>query len=228
MNLYDQAEIDDLIPQRIACGWNYEMERILGWRDQMERGEKYLFWITIPDPVGVDITTMPSTEAGLTSSSANNQSVVSSTLPESYVKAGHVALASKADPPHPQLARQDKSVLTISTFFILPTYRSGGLGRSVMDAMESMATKSPYGSEKCEAIAIDTLSKKYFDRSRPEFEMMKSFLTVDGRGEEFVPSNQLWYERRGYRKFHEEPRYDAPLPDNKAFQLDAVFLRKEL
>jgi GNAT superfamily N-acetyltransferase len=134
-------------------------------------------------------------------------------------KVGHVSLASKAEPHDPDLAQEDKSVMTISSFFILPQYRGGGIGRKVMDLMEDMATKEPYGSPNCKAIAIDTFSYKYYDHSHPLWEMTKKHL-------EKQPSNQLWYERRGYVRFTEKPRYvEKTIGGDIIF--DAAFLRKE-
>jgi GNAT superfamily N-acetyltransferase len=135
-------------------------------------------------------------------------------------KVGHISLASEAEPHDPDLAQEDKSVMTISSFFILPQYRWGGIGRKVMDLMEDMATKEPYGSPNCKAIAIDTLSHKYYHHSHPLWEMMKEHL-------ETQPSNQLWYERRGYVRFNEKPRYvEKTIGGDIIF--DATFLRKEL
>lgn len=134
-------------------------------------------------------------------------------------KVGHISLASKAEPNDPDLAQEDKSVMTISSFFILPQYRGGGIGRKVMDLMEDMATKEPYGSPNCKAIAIDTFSYKYYDHSHPLWEMTKKHL-------EKQPSNQLWYERRGYVRFTEKPRYvEKTIGGDIIF--DAAFLRKE-
>ena len=136
------------------------------------------------------------------------------------VKAGHISLASKAEPHDPDLAQKDRSVMTISTFFVLPEHRSGGIGRQVMDLMEEMATKEPYGSPRCKALAIDTISTKYYDPSNPMWPFLKDAM-------EKQPSNQLWYERRGYVPFKVIPRYhDSTLTGDVV--LDACFLRKEL
>lgn len=142
-------------------------------------------------------------------------------IPDSNdIKAGHISLASQAAPPDPDLACEDRSVMTISTFFILPEHRSGGIGRQVMDRMEEMATKQPHGSPNCKAIAIDTLSEKYHDEAHPLWPHLKQHL-------ETQPSNQLWYERRGYVPFKVVPRYQESTPMGDVV-LDAVFLRKEL
>ena len=141
---------------------------------------------------------------------------------EQNTKAGHISLASRAEPYDPDLAKEDRSVMTISTFFILPEHRSGGIGRKVMDLMEVMATKEPYGSPNCKAIAIDTLSKKYYDTSHPLWPYLKE--TMDKQ-----PSNQLWYERRGYVPFKVLPRYQEKVHNALGdLTFDAVFLRKEL
>jgi GNAT superfamily N-acetyltransferase len=135
-------------------------------------------------------------------------------------KVGHISLASRAEPDDPDLAKEDRSVMTISTFFILPQHRSGGIGRKVMDVIEDMATKEPYGSPNCRAIAIDTLSHKYYDHDNPYWDQLKEEL-------ENQPSNQLWYERRGYVPFKVLPRYQEKTIGGE-ITLDAVFLRKEL
>ena len=155
-----------------------------------------------------------------TSADKNLKTIFWIVLPDKYgTKAGHISLASKAEPHDPDLAQEDRSVMTISTFFILPEHRSRGIGRKVMDLIEEMATSDPYGSPKCKAIAIDTLSKSYYDPSHPMWPDMREAL-------EKQPSNQLWYERRGYVPFKVTPRYQQSIYGDVTF--DAVFLRTDL
>lgn len=89
------------------------------------------------------------------------------------MRIGHVSLDSEADPPNLGVANPyDKSVLLIASFFILAEHRGGGIGRSVMETLEALATKEPYGSSNCKATSIVTLSRRYHenDDDRARFE----------------------------------------------------------
>jgi len=162
----------------------------------MSKKTKSLFWITIPS------------------------------TPESKPhRAGHISLDSVAEPPDLDLANPDKSVLTIATFFIDPSFRSGGLGRTTMELLESYATKEPYGSPHCKIVAVTTLSRRYW-----EDDEYRSVWALTGRETPVRgSSNEDWYSRMGYVKWKEEPRYkQKPGPNGEEVKLFASFLRKNL
>ncbi|EON62034.1 hypothetical protein W97_01253 [Coniosporium apollinis CBS 100218] len=193
MNLYDEAEFEELLKQRVICGWNNQPANIVRWREMMDSKQKSLFWIVLPD---------------------------------TNTRVGHISLDCATDPPDLELANPDKSVLTISTFFILPEYRSTGLGRLAMDVMEDLATKEPYGSPNCRAIAVHTLDRRYTEGDSEEWrkwaKLRQGQLPPKGR------STEDWYARRGYVKWREEPRYPEKTLDGQDILLNAVFLRKRL
>jgi GNAT superfamily N-acetyltransferase len=176
---------------------SWDKDCVPAWRDAMDAGFKSLFWIHTND----------STE-------------------DSPQIAGHISLDSSASPPDPQLARSDRTLMTICTFFILPELRSGGLGRAAMELLESYATKEPFGSPKCEAIALTTISRRYTeddgDEWRGIYKRRGMKLPTKGR------SLEDWYVRQGYVKFKEEPRYHDRMLDGTELVLLASFLRKEL
>lgn len=45
INLYDQSQYDELLRQRILCGWCYDHDTLNFWRDLMDAKKKALFWI---------------------------------------------------------------------------------------------------------------------------------------------------------------------------------------
>ncbi|KAL1961490.1 hypothetical protein VTN77DRAFT_1669 [Rasamsonia byssochlamydoides] len=146
----------------------------------------------------------------------------SSSTATELVRAGHISLDSYCDPPDPELATSDKTIMTIQTFFILPEYRGTGLGRQAMDLVESMATKEPFGSPQCNFITVNTLSKRYLRDEWPEWRGIWKDLTREPP----AFSNQEWYERRGYVQWKEEPRYHERTRDGREVVLVASFLRK--
>lgn len=166
INLHDPAEFDIMRQHRIKCGWNHNDEVISSWRDKVDAKIKSFFWITLP----------PSTTDG------------------PPIKAGHISLDSLGEAPDPDfaLANPDKSLLTISTFFIDPMYR-GGLGRTAMEMLEKMAREEPYGSVNCKAIAVFTLSRWYTndDEGRKVWEMLGGETPVK------QSSSDDWYRRMG-------------------------------
>lgn len=200
INLDNPSEFTELQRQRIICGWNHSDADIRKWREKQREGLKSFFWITLP-------------------AAASSTGSTTTTEP---VRAGHISLDSYCDPPDPELARSDKTIMTIQNFFILPEYRGSGLGRQAMDLVESMATKEPFGSPQCKFITVNTLSKRYFYDEGPEW---KGTLKDLAR-EPPAFSNQEWYERRGYVQWKEEPRYEERTRDGSVVVLVASFLRK--
>lgn len=141
-----------------------------------------------------------------------------------HARAGHISLDSYADPPDPELATSDKSVMTIQTFFVLPECRALGLGERAMDTLEDWATREPYGSSGCKVIAVNTLSKHYVEDTSPEWRGVWAGLGME------PPkwSVEDWYVRRGYVKWKEEVRYHQKTPEGQLVSLVASFLRKTL
>ena len=250
---FTPEEVKELLVQRRICGWNYELHNVEEWRQSMDRKEMTLFWIVIDgrhaDAAGIESSTTstenehsvqhdssgvqtPShsstTTSDTTSSSStpSNTSNTTTTPTTTSIRAGHVALASQSHPPHPLLARPDKSILTISTFFIHPLYRSLGLGRTTLDLLEPMASQLPYGSPNCREICVDTMSAKYVEdvdgNGGREWEAIRENAKMSPY------SKQRWYERRGYVVFHEEKRYQDRGKKGEVVWIDAVFLRKVL
>lgn len=139
------------------------------------------------------------------------------------LRVGHVSLDCEAEPPDLELANpHDKSVLTIARFFILEEHRRGGLGRAVMETLERLATKEPYGSANCHTIAITTLSRRYAedDQERAKYEAWE--------GKPAAPrglSNEDWYARMGYVKWKDMPLYQIK---NRPDKYVAAFMRKRI
>ena len=232
-------EVDELLAQRRICGWNYELSDVKSWQASVERGEETLFWISLPVEA-LSSSSHPSSNASTTSTTASSSTIsiaaasssseepvqpnVNSSKSLPTIRAGHVSLSRLSKPPHPLLANSDGKTYTIKSFFINPRYRSLGLGRATMTRIESLATQQPYGNEGCEAIVLDTMSAKYYDATRPEWTYLKD-------REVGKWSNQLWYQRLGYRVVGEAPRYTEEVPAHLGggtVTYDAVFLRKDL
>jgi GNAT superfamily N-acetyltransferase len=194
INLHDSLEFDELIQQRIACGWNFARADIENYRTAMDKKLKSLFWIT---------------------------------LSKNPTRIGHVSLDSYTSPPDPELALPDKSILTIQTFFILEAHRSGGVGGRVMDEVEELATKEPYGSPNCREVTINTLSTASLERSLPTWLEVWRKAGVP-RPDWSMWSKESWYAKRGYVKWKEEVRYEDDTNEAKVASLEAAFMRKTL
>lgn len=198
LDLQDDTHVQELVRQRIICGWGEDEESINNWRNQTSKGTKKFWWITIP------ATDEKTSDPSSTSSRG--------------IKAGHIALASETSPPDPDLARLDRSILTVNTFFLLPEYRALGLGRASWFAVEEKAKQIP----ECKQIAIDTWDGRYVTDKGPEW---GGFLATLGIVMRDSLINEEWYARMGYEKFKTEPRYPLPGTDR---MMVAVFLRKYL
>jgi hypothetical protein len=193
INLHDPSEFDQLEHQRKLCGWSFGRSMIEGWRDSMDTKAKSFFWII--------------------KSSADD--------PESKVRAGHISIESEVQPPHPELARPDKSILSISTLFVLREYRGGGIANAAMDIIESYCRTEPWGSPNCKAVTINTVARKYSEDDEGRAIIHKLGIETQPKG----ASNEDWYARRGYVKFDEEDRYRIPTADGEVV-IVAVYMRK--
>lgn len=197
VNLQDADQFSEIQRQRVICGWHYDPQTIQKWKNKQQEGLKSLFWITIPK-----------------SSNGYNEPT----------HVGHISLDAYSDPEDLDLACADKSVLTISSFFILPEYRSYGLGRHVMGKAEEMATLEPYGSPSCRFITLNALSKRHVYDEGPGWRGIWERLGISPPSF----SIQEWYEKLGYVSWKEEPLYEEKALDGQVIKLWEAFMRKEV
>ncbi len=221
VNLHNTDDFEELLKQRVLCGWDNKPTYLMIWKDAIDRGEKALFWIHL----------LPSLSTEAASNALEDQGS------GGYRKIGHIGFQSVPDRGGPdsdlELANTDKSVLMISTFFIYQEHRGGGIGRAAMAALEAMTQVAPYGSPKCRTLTLTTLSRVYTDDDgdgSPE-----AWRTSRGVGEKLDEpprvkgsSNEDWYQRMGYTKWKEEPRYEHRTPGGVDIKFLAAFMRKEL
>lgn len=196
ISLHDADQFAEIQRQRLICGWHYDEETLQKWKAKQQDGLKNLFWIIFHN--------------------FNNRN--------SPIRAGHISLDAYCDPPELDIARGDKSVLTISSFFILPEYRAYGLGRRAMSLIEEMAIREPYGSTNCRSIALTALSKRYIYEEGPEWRGM--WERIGSSMPSF--SIQEWYEKIGYVSWKEEPLYEEKTLDGGVITLWEAFMRKML
>lgn len=197
MDLSSEDHFAELERQRIICGWYKDQQTLQNWKRKQQEGLKNLFWITVPDlqtPDGVPI------------------------------HVGHISLDAYCDPPELDLARPDKSRLAISTFFILPEYRSLRLGRQAVRLIEQMAVVEPYGSSRCEFIALMAQSKRHIYDEGPEWKGVWARLGMSPP----AFSIQEWYEKLGYVTWKEGPLYKETALDGQVIDLWEALMQKDL
>lgn len=194
IELDKQDQYQRLQSQRRQCGWYYEDAYLNRWREAAAEGTKCLFWI-----------------------------IALSALDQAPIFAGHISLDSISeyeDPKH-ELARPDKSLLTISTFFVLPEFQGQGLGGQAMAEVERLARMEPHGHPRCTALTMMSLSCRYVEDPvlRAQY--------IEWTGE--VPSSyERWYARMGYVKWKEEACTEITTPRGKVVLLVEVFMKKSL
>jgi GNAT superfamily N-acetyltransferase len=193
IELDKQDQYERLQIQRKACGWYYEDAYLNRWREAASEGAKCLFWI------------------------------IASTQDRSAIFAGHISLDSISeyeDTKH-ELARLDKSLLTISTFFVLPEFQGKGLGGQAIAEVERLARLEPYGHPRCTALTMMSLSCRYVE------DPILRARYIEWTGE--VPlSYERWYVRIGYVKWKEEACTEITTPRGEVVLLIEVFMRKSL
>jgi GNAT superfamily N-acetyltransferase len=221
IDLHDAAQRAELLRQRILSGWNNTPAHIDVWQRAADAGEVFLFWIVVPDELASALE--PSSPPSPTPVSAPT----SASAPARW--RGHVGLENECQPPERDLARPDRSLLEITSLFVLAEHRGGGLGRAAMEGMERWARAAPYGSPACRAVTIHTASRRYVEDDgeawRPLWARCFGTAVADkGAGR----SNEDWYARMGYVKWKEEPRYVVQLPEGGEHKIVAVFMKKQL
>ncbi|RAK76568.1 uncharacterized protein BO72DRAFT_448823 [Aspergillus fijiensis CBS 313.89] len=196
INLADPTQHTELQRQRTLCGWDHQPTTLAQWHARQTEGLKNFFWIVIPSP-------------------NPNPDVQTNTI-----RAGHISLDAYSNPPDPDLARSDRSILALQTFFVLPEYRSAGVGRHAVKLIEEQAAREP----ACQLIALTALSKKY------RYQEGREWRGIWERMGQPVPpfSIQEWYEKAGYVGWKEEPRYEERSLDGEVIWLWEVFMRKEV
>lgn len=205
MDLNQPLEYDILYHQRVICGWG--ADRVDKFKTCMANGDRTLFWIALP----------PSHKSEQTPTFQRDGIEI---LP-----VGHVAIDKADDPegdhkPDPTLVAADGSILMISLLFVLPAFNSLRLGAFAMDQCEMLVQQEPYGSRNCRAVALTSLSSRYYAGGLEGPDGMGRWETLGLA----MPLREVapWYKRRGYVKYKEEIRYGV---DVKWY---AQFMRKEL
>lgn len=202
MNLHNTTEFDELLRQRVICGWDYSPSKLESWRAVADPQTMYMFWVVPPSL---------------------------SQLPAPQRHGGHIMMQRKTEPSDDKLARADKPILHILNLFILPEHRRGGLGRAAVQELEAWAKVEPYGSPECKAITLNAISRRYIEDDGEEWRgLYRKVCTSLGiempaKGS----SNEDWYARMGYVKWKEQPLYPVLL-DGSEIMLIAAWLRKEL
>lgn len=158
MDLHNPEDFEELLAQRKLCGWDMEPAVLEKWRRLCDEKRKNMFWI-IPTAPG------HASDQVRTDGDSDSQGQQQQQRP----RVGHICLQSYDDPPDPRVASEDKSVMMISTFFIKPEYRSGGLGTEAVKALEGWAKTAPYGSPDCRAVTVHTVSRRYSEDDSDEF-----------------------------------------------------------
>ena len=129
---------------------------------------------------------------------------------KSQSKIGHVSLdrgpSSTAQPVTlpPELAispgsTSDESLrnifMSINSFYLKSPFQGTGVGRIVMDQLESMAIHQPYGHPECRAIHVTALDRRHL------YDMSPTWQDIWNRTVANPPPNCVedWYRRRGYK-----------------------------
>jgi GNAT superfamily N-acetyltransferase len=194
IDLHDENQFNELRRQRIICGWDFDLHILQKWKE--ESLTKNLFWIVIAH------------------SSTKNETI----------RTGHISLDSSSGLLEPDIAPENRTELSISSFFILPEYRSLGLGKQAVGLVEKMATAEQFGNPRCRFITLTALSKRYVYNEAPDWRGVWAKLGLPPPSF----SIQKWYEGLGYVAWKEEPITEAKGIDGQVVLLWEAFMKKDL
>lgn len=212
IDLKIEQERQILFDQRIICGWN--SDKIPKWAAAIEAGTRSFFWICLAPDASKNIPTFMR--------DANT-----------YMPVGHVSL-DKVDITEPDavpdttLADPENGVLTITSLFVLPVFHRSGLGAFAMDECERLARIPPFGAENITAITVNTLSPRYCVGGVEGPDGLGQWEKEAGEQRPVPQNNMLWYERKGYKRYKEAPRYTSLGKQGETLWWYACFMRKEL
>ncbi|PYH81621.1 hypothetical protein BO82DRAFT_354363 [Aspergillus uvarum CBS 121591] len=215
INLHSPTDFAEIHRQRRICGWDSDLPTLESWKRKQDEGVKGFYWLCIPDPAAA------AAAAATTSISTTTQPPAPSTE-EKTVYAGHISLDAYSDPADEELARADRTVLTVQTLFILPAYRGLGLGSRAMDLVEALAATT---ETNCRWLALTTLSERHYLDESPEG---TGVWARTGAEPPVMGCNQWWYARRGYVLWKEEPRWREVGVAGDEVVFYAAFMRKGL
>ncbi|KAK3984281.1 hypothetical protein QBC44DRAFT_337313 [Cladorrhinum sp. PSN332] len=199
IDLHEPSQFDELLRQRVLCGWNNTATIIEGWRDEVDAGARAMFWV-VPHKL--------------------------SNLDAPHRWGGHIGMLNQTSPPDLELANPDKSVLHIASLFIDPDHRGGGIGRAAIEELEGWAKTEPYGSPSSKFITIHTLNRRYVEDDGEEWRGI--WEKFGQQAPEKGTGNEDWYLRMGYVKWKEVPKYAEKFLDGTDVLLLASYLRKSL
>ncbi|GAA5897441.1 hypothetical protein JCM6882_001887 [Rhodosporidiobolus microsporus] len=208
-----QKEVDELIRQRILCGW--AADKVDMWRDLARQEVRMLYWI-FPTTLDADLPELELLSPGSVVEEGKTHGPPAGDA--SFRPIGHVAVDWVDYFGDESLASKEAGVVTLATFFILPSQQGKGLGSIVTHEMEKLAATEL----NAKAMTLSTIDGQC--ASDPAWWAKQ--------GVEYSPSiriNERWYERIGYQAYKRGiPRYPFVDVDGNPGLLECVFMRKEL
>jgi GNAT superfamily N-acetyltransferase len=212
IDLKNQQEHQILYDQRIICGWN--SDKIPKWAAAIQAGTRSFFWICLAPDASRNIPTF--TRDGETH------------MPVGHVSLDKVDITEPDNIPDTTLADPDKGIVTITSLFVLPAFHRSGLGAFAMDECERLARVPPFGLDNITAITVNTLSPRYCVGGVEGPDGLGQWEREEGEQKSVPPNNMLWYERKGFKRYKEGPRYKSKDKQGDTLWWYAVFMRKEL
>ena len=148
-------------------------------------------------------------------------------MPVGHVSLDKVDINEPDAVPDTTLADPEKGVLTITSLFVLPVFHRSGLGAFAMDECERLARVPPFGSESIVAVTVNTLSPRYCVGGVEGPDGLGQW-EREGADRPVPQNNMLWYEKKGYKRYKEAPRYTSVGKQGETLWWYACFMRKEL
>ncbi|KAG8952032.1 hypothetical protein FRC04_005365 [Tulasnella sp. 424] len=150
-----EADIEELKRQRVACGWH--QERIPVWREEIQSGFRYIWFIHLRTPTGLSETT----------------GMISLCLYEP----SDLTIANMRAPP-PQAGGR----VEIGGLFIYPRYRRRGIGEAAIRELERKAEEHGAAVITMNTIALGENVRRYERMGYQQYKTEKKYLLKDVLG----------------------------------------------
>ena len=196
MNLYSPTEFNELLRQRVICGWDYSPSDLQAWRAAADAKTAFNFWVVPP---------------------------LLSQLPAPQRYAGHISMSSKTEPPDDTTpVRHISNLFILPEHRLSGLGRAAVQG---LEARANVEPYGSPGCKVITLNAISRrYIEDDREEWRGFYTRVCSSLGIETPAK--GTGNEDWYIRMGYVKYGEKPMYPVVLDGSKILLLATLLRKE--